>query len=347
MRAAQMTGWRQVLQVGTLPDPAVPAGGVVLRVLACGVCRSDWHAWTGSDPDVVLPHIPGHEYCGEVVGVGAGVTRWRVGDRVIAPFILACGQCSDCAAGHQTICADQAIPGFTQAGAFADLVAVPFADANLTALPDAIAPEIAAGLGCRVTTAWHALTGRAGLRPGEWLAVFGGGGVGLSALLLGRALGARVVVVDIVQDKLDYCASLGADAVVNAAEVDAAQAVRDITGGGADLAVEALGAEVTTVGALRSLRKLGRMVQIGMPAGDHVQMSLPMDVVYSGQLAIFGTRGMPSWRYPSLLSVIEGGQLDLSPLVTRTIALSEASMELAAFDRPAPPGVAVITDFEN
>lgn len=342
-----MSGWRQPLEIVTLPDPAVPEGGVVLRVLACGVCRSDWHAWTGADPDVALPHIPGHEYCGEVVGVGAGVTQWRLGDRVIAPFILACGRCGDCAAGNQTICADQAIPGFTQAGAFADLVAVPFADANLTALPDSITPQIAAGLGCRVTTAWHALTGRAALRPGEWLAVFGGGGVGLSAMLLGRALGARVVVVDIVQDKLDYCVSLGADAVVNATDVDAAEAVREITGGGADLAVEALGVEVTTVGALRSLRKLGRMVQIGMPAGDHVQMTLPMDVVYSGQLAIYGTRGMPSWRYPSLLSVIEGGQLDLSPLVTRTIPLSGASAELAAFDHPAPPGVAVITDFEH
>ena len=345
MRAAQLTGWRQPLEIATLPDPEPSEGGVVLNVLACGVCRSDWHAWAGADPDVSLPHIPGHEFCGEVVAAGKGVTRWRVGDRVIAPFILACGACPDCAAGNQTICHRQAVPGFTIPGAFAERIAVPFADANLTALPDSIPPALAAGLGCRVTTAWHALTGRAGLRAGEWLAIFGGGGVGISALLLGRALGARVAVVDIVPKKLDYALELGADAVINATESDPAEAVREITGGGADLAVEALGIATTTLGALKSLRKLGRMVQVGMPTGDHATMPIPMDAVYSGQLAIYGTRGMPSWRYPSLLNLINGGGVDLGPLVTRHIALSEATAELAAFDKAAPPGVAVITDF--
>jgi len=346
MRAAQLTGWRSPLDIVDVPSPDVTPDGVVLKVLACGVCRSDWHAWTGSDP-VALPHVLGHEYCGEVIAVGGDVRRWRVGDWVIAPFILACGRCPDCAAGHQTICADQVVPGFTAPGAFAQEIAVSYADTNLTALPDTIAPDLAAGLGCRVTTAWHALTGRAALRGGEWLAVFGGGGVGVSALLLGKALGARVVVVDVVPEKLTFASALGADAVVNAAETDAVEAVREITGGGADLALEALGIELTTRAAIKSLRKLGRMVQVGMPAGDHLEMSLPMDAVYSGQLAIFGTRGMPAWRYPSLMSLIEGGQVDLSPLVTRRIALSDVSAELAAFDAPAPPGVAVVTDFLN
>ena len=345
MRAAQLLGWRKPLEIVELPAPEPAPGGVVLNVLACGVCRSDWHAWVGADPDVGLPHVPGHEFCGEVVAVGAGVQRWQRGDRVIAPFILACGQCPDCAAGNQTICAAQQVPGFTIPGAFAEQIAVPYADHNLAALPAGIAPALAAGLGCRVTTAWHALTGRAALRPGEWLAVFGGGGVGTAALLLGRALGARVVVVDVVDEKLRYAKGLGADAVVDASQCDAAEAVRRITQGGADLALEALGVEATVVGAVRCLKKLGRMVMVGMPAGDHVTMALPMDVVYSGQLALFGTRGMPAWRYPSLLSLIEGGQVDLSPLVTRQIRLSEVTQELAAFDAPAPPGVAVITDF--
>ncbi|QGX98313.1 alcohol dehydrogenase [Roseovarius faecimaris] len=345
MRAAQLTGWRAPLNITTLPDPSPPEGGVVLRVLACGICRSDWHAWTGADPDVQLPMIPGHEYCGEVVAVGQGVTRWQVGDRVIAPFILACGGCPDCAAGHQTICTDQVVPGFTCDGAFAELIAVAHADANLTRLPNGLLPEVAAALGCRVTTAWQALVGRAQVQPGEWLAVFGGGGVGISTLLLGRALGARVVVVDVVQDKLDYATSLGADAVVNAARTGATDAVREITQGGAHVAIEALGIETTTVAAMRSLRKLGRMVQIGMPAGEHVTMNLPMDALYSGQLSIHGTRGMPSWRYPDLLNLIAGGHVDLAPLVTRRVSLTQASDELAAFDHPAPPGVAVITDF--
>lgn len=345
MRAARLITYRQLLEVSTIPDPVPTEDGVVVRVLACGVCRSDWHAWSGSDPDVVLPMTPGHEFCGEVVSVGTRVTRWRVGDRVIAPFILACGHCPDCAQGHQTICSNQVVPGFTCDGAFAEYVAVAHADANLTSLPDSIAPEIAAALGCRVTTAWQALVGRAQVQGGEWIAVFGGGGVGISTLLLGKALGARVIVVDIAEDKLAYAETLGADAVVNAATCDAPQAVKDITGGGADVAIEALGVEATTVSAMRSLRKMGRMVQIGMPAGDHAQMSLPMDVLYSGQLSVFGTRGMPSWRYPSLLSLIAGQGVDLSPLVTRKITLNQVSAELAAFDHPTPPGVAVVTDF--
>lgn len=345
MRAARLITYRQPLEVTTIPDPEPLPDGVVIRVLACGVCRSDWHAWSGSDPDVVLPMTPGHEYCGEVVAVGGQVKRWRIGDRVIAPFILACGQCMDCAQGHQTICADQVVPGFTCDGAFAEYISVAHADANLTPLPDSLAPEVAAALGCRVTTAWQALVGRAKVQGGEWVAVFGGGGVGISTLLLSKALGARVVVVDIADDKLEYAQQLGADAVINAAKCDAPQAVKDLTGGGADVAIEALGIEVTTVSAMKSLRKLGRMVQIGMPAGDHATMALPMDVLYSGQLSVYGTRGMPSWRYPSLLSLISGGSVDLSPLVTRQISLSQVSDELAAFDNPTPPGVAVVTDF--
>ena len=347
MKAALLTKYRAPLQVSTVPDPDCVSDGVVLKVLACGICRSDWHAWTGTDPDISLPHIPGHEFCGEVVAVGAGVDRWRVGDRVIAPFILACGHCGDCQAGNQTTCATQVVPGFTQDGAFAEYISVPRADVNLTALPDTMDPALAASLGCRVTTAWHALTGRAALRPGEWLAIWGAGGIGLSAMLLGRALGARVVVVDVVDEKLDFASKLGADAAINASNPNALEHLHQITGGGAHVAIEALGIPETTRNALLSLRKLGRMVQIGMPAGKHTEMTLPMDAVYSGQLAIYGTRGMPAHRYPSLLSVIEGGQVDLTPLIARRVALSDASAELAAFDGPTAPGVAVITNFET
>ncbi len=346
MRAAVLTEFRAPLEIRDLPEPVAPAGGVVLRVLACGVCRSDWHAWTGADP-VDLPHTLGHEYCGEVVAVGEGVRQWAIGDRVIAPFILACGSCPACSSGRQTICPDQALPGFTCAGAYAERIAVPFADTNLTALPPWMDPALAAAMGCRVTTAWHALTGRAALAPGEWLAIFGGGGIGLSAMMLGRALGARVVVVDVVPEKLDHALAHGAHAVVNAALTDPVEAVREITGGGADVAIEALGIADTTVPALKSLAKMGRMVQVGMPAGEHMTMPIPMDAVYSGQLAVFGTRGMPAWRYPSLLSLIEATGLDLSPLISRRVRLSDASTELSAFDGPAAPGVAIITDFQT
>lgn len=345
MRAAVLTGFRDTLTVTTTDDPDCPADGVVIKVLASGICRSDWHCWVGADPDVQLPHIPGHEYCGEIVAIGSDVRNWSVGDRVIAPFILACGRCSDCAAGHQTICATQVLPGFTVNGSFAEYIAAPHADANLSRLPDNLEPAVAAALGCRVTTAWHALTGRAALKAGEWLAVFGGGGIGLSAMLLGRALGARVAVVDVVPEKLEYAKSLGADAVFDARRGDVPAAIKDVTNGGADIALEALGIEDTTRAALGSLRKLGRMVQVGMPTGRHATMEIPMDQVYSGQLALFGTRGMPSWRYPSLLAMISSCNVDFAPLVTRRVALSDVTKELAAFDGPAAPSVAVITEF--
>ena len=347
MRAALHTGPREPLRLADVPEPACPDDGVVLRVLACGVCRSDWHAWTGSDPVPSLPHVLGHEYAGEVVATGGRCSTWRVGDRVIAPFILACGRCADCAAGNQTVCPNQVLPGFTAPGAYAEYVAVRYADHNLVALPETMDVALAAALGCRVTTAWHALTGRASLAAGEWLVVFGLGGVGLATLLLGRALGARVVVVDVVTEKLAYATAHGAAATVDARLGDPAAAVREITGGGAHLAVEALGVTETTVASIRSLRPLGRHVQIGMPAGEHVRMALPMDRVYSGQLALFGTRGMPAWRYPSLLAVVESGQVDLSGMVARRVSLDDATQELAHFDAPAPPGVAVITEFTS
>jgi alcohol dehydrogenase len=345
VRAARLTGWRRPLEIADLPDPACPRDGVVLEVLACGICRSDWHAWTGGDPDVALPHVPGHEFCGVVVEAGPEVGGWRPGDRVIAPFILACGRCPDCQAGHQTVCATQVVPGFTCDGAFAERIAVPRADANLTALPEGMDPALAAALGCRVTTAWHALTGRGALAPGEWLGVWGAGGIGLAALVLGRAMGARVAVADVVPDKLALARELGAEAVIDARGTDPAGAMRAATGGGAHVALEALGFAVTAENALTCLRKLGRMVQVGMPAGDHVRIELPWDRVYSGQLAVYGTRGMPAHRYPALLDFIAATGLDLSPLITRRVALTDASAELALFDTASPPGVAVITDF--
>ena len=148
-----------------------------------------------------------------------------------------------------------------------------------------------------------------------------------------------------VPEKLTHARGHGSDMVVNAAESPASEAVLEATGGGAHVAVEALGIPQTAGEALKSLRKLGRMVQIGMPAGEHTTQALPWDQLYYKQLAVFGTRGMAGRRYPALFSFLEAAGLDLSPLIARRIGLSDASAELSAFDGPTPPGVAVITDF--
>ena len=344
MRAAVVRDFNADLSIETVDDPACPTNGVVLNVASCGVCRSDFHGWTGGHPKVVDGSIMGHEYCGTVVEAGPQA-QYKIGDKVIAPFILGCGSCAACHTGLSNTCANQIVPGFGAPGAYAEYVAVPF-DHNLVHLPETLSPALAAGLGCRVTTAWHALTDRAQVRAGEWVAVHGTGGIGLSVLLLAKMLGAQVVVVDIVDEKLEHAKAHGADATVNAAKVDAAEAIRDITGGGAQVSVEALGIATTTNASVDCLAILGRHVHVGMPSGDGM-MNINMRAIYTKQLSFYGTRGMPSWKYPTLLGMIERGDVDISPMVAREVALSDASAELRAMKGPTAPGTAVITNFQG
>ncbi|MEL6607386.1 MAG: zinc-dependent alcohol dehydrogenase family protein [Pseudomonadota bacterium] len=342
MRAAVVRDFNEDLSIETLPDPACPDDGVVLEVAACGICRSDFHGWTGEHPKVSDGSVLGHEYCGTVVEAGANA-KYKPGDRLIAPFILGCGTCAACQTGASNACDDAIVPGFGTQGAYAEYVAVPH-DHNLVHLPDSLSPALAAGLGCRVTTAWHALTDRAGVKAGDWVAIHGTGGIGLSALLLAKMLGARVIVVDIVEDKLQEALRLGADAAVNASDGNSAAAIRDLTGGGAQVSIEALGIAATTNASVECLATLGRHVHIGMPAGDGM-MHINMRAIYAKQLAFYGTRGMPSWKYPTLLGMIERGDVDLAPMLDRTVPLSGASAELRAMHGPTPLGTAVITDF--
>ena len=166
MRGVLIEAFGQLPRVTELPDPSCPDDGVVVRVEATGVCRSDWHAWQGHDGDVTLPHVPGHELAGTVVATGPGVRRWSAGDRVTVPFVCACGRCGACDAGEQQVCEHQTQPGFTHWGSFAELVALRHADVNLVALPEGMSPVVAASLGCRFATAYRALTCTAGCPRG-------------------------------------------------------------------------------------------------------------------------------------------------------------------------------------
>lgn len=343
MKAVILEEPRGALPVRDVPDPRCPADGVIVELRACGVCRSDHHAWVGADPDVLFPHIMGHELAGVVAEVGPDAGTFRKGDRVTAPFILACGTCTDCTSGEPTACDQQDVIGFTIPGAFAEAIAVPRAATNLVRLPDTLPFDIAAGMGCRVTTAWRAIVDRGSLQKGEWLAVHGCGGVGLAAILIAKALGAHVAAVDVSPDALAMAKAFGADLVFNAK--GAPDAILETTGG-AHVSIDALGITDTFLASLKSLRKLGRHVQIGMPVGAHSAPPLPLlDLVYARQLSLHGTRGMAAAGFGALFDLIDAGQLDLAPLITDRIALSSTHAVLSAMDHGQAAGVSVITSF--
>jgi D-arabinose 1-dehydrogenase-like Zn-dependent alcohol dehydrogenase len=335
VKAVVYSGYGITPVMTQVPDPACPGDGVVLAVGATGVCRSDWHAWKGHD-QVALPHIPGHELAGTVAQAGPGVTRWRAGDRVTVPFACGCGRCEYCRAGEAQVCPRQTQPGFTGPGSFAERVAIQSADMNLVALPESVGFVAAASLGCRFATAFRALTAHGRLGAGDWLAVHGCGGVGLSAVMIGSALGARVVAVDVVRAALDRARDLGAESVIDATrDPDPAAAIREITQGGAQVSIDALGTPATAVSSVRSLRRRGRHVQVGLLLGAAATPPIPMDLVIAQELEIYGSHGMAARDYPPMLALVADQALRPDLLVGEVIGLEDAGRALAAMDQPS------------
>lgn len=323
-----------------VPAPECPADGVLVDVRATGVCRSDWHAWQGHDP-VPLPQVPGHEFAGVIAAVGPQVTTRRVGERVTAPFVCGCGRCDWCAAGDAQVCPDQSQPGFTQPGSFADLVAVPAADLNVVPLPDDLDFVTAAALGCRFATSYRALTAHGRVGPGDWVAVHGCGGVGLSAVMIAAALGARVVAVDLSSDALQLAGELGAEVLIEGGP-DAVRRVVAATGG-AHVSLDAVGSTDTAVASVLSLRPRGRHVQVGLLLGEHATPPLPMGFVVAKELSIHGSHGMAARDYPPMLDLVASGAVHPDRLVGSVIGLADAGAALAAMSRPATtPGVTVV-----
>ncbi|MHA6668988.1 zinc-dependent alcohol dehydrogenase family protein [Homoserinimonas sp. A447] len=339
MRAVMFREFGGVPELVDVPKPEARASGAVIAVKATGLCRSDWHGWMGHDDGIRLPHVPGHELAGVVEAVGSAVTRWKVGDRVTVPFICACGRCEQCTTGNHQVCDHQEQPGFTHWGSFAESVAIAEADVNLIALPDAIDFVSAAALGCRFATAYRAVMTQGRVQPGEWVAVHGCGGVGLSAIMIAVAAGAHVVGIDISTAALELAARLGAETIAGAGDV--ASAVRELTDGGAHLSLDAYGSTATAVNSIRSLRKRGRHVQVGLMLGEHSSPPVPMDLVVANELEILGSHGMAAHEYPQMLDAIASGRIDPQLLVGRTISLDEAPSALAGMDG-AHPGMTVI-----
>lgn len=344
MQAVVFDEFRGPLRLTEVAEPPCPPDGAVIAVHATGLCRSDWHGWQGHDADIrSLPHVPGHEFAGVVVETGSQVHRFVAGDRVTMPFVAGCGTCPECASGNAQVCDQQYQPGFTGWGSFAERVAIRYADYNLVRLPAELDYAAAASLGCRTATAYRAVTAQGRLRPGDWVAVHGCGGVGLAAVAVASALGGRPLAIDIRDHSLRLAKQLGAVQTINAATVaDVPQAIRDFTGRGADLSIDALGSRVTATNSILSLRKRGRHVQVGLLAGDQANPPLPMGPVIAGELEIVGSHGLAARDYPALLQLVTTGKLDAGRLVSRRLPLAEAPLALANLDRFDEVGVAVI-----
>ncbi|WP_295812256.1 zinc-dependent alcohol dehydrogenase family protein [uncultured Nitratireductor sp.] len=346
MRAVFFESFAQIPRVVTLPDPSPVSHGVVVKVEATGVCRSDWHGWMGHDPDIELPHVPGHELAGIVQAVGKDVRRWKTGDRVTVPFVGGCGACPECHAGHQQVCRHQFQPGFTHWGSFAEYVAIHQADLNLVALPESMDFVTAASLGCRFATSFRAIVDQGKVSAGQWVSVYGCGGVGLSAIMIADALGANVVAVDITDDKLALARKMGAAETVNASRTTSpAEAVIDVTNGGAHVSIDALGHPETCFNSIQSLRRRGKHVQIGLMLAEHSTPRIPMAKVIANELEIIGSHGMQAHRYDAMLAMIETGKLNPKRLVGRQISLDESIEALMAMDQFHAIGATVVNRF--
>lgn len=346
MKAVVFEAFGQTPNIQNVPDPEPTRDGVVVKVEATGLCRSDWHGWMGHDPDITLPHVPGHELAGTVAAVGSGVTRFKTGDRVTVPFVGGCGRCFECTSGNHQVCEHQFQPGFSAWGSFAEFVAIDFADTNLVMLPQEMEFATAASLGCRFVTAFRAVVDQGRVTPGEWVAVHGCGGVGLSAIMIASAMGANVVAVDIADDKLEFAKRVGAVATINAANTPSVvRAVKQITAGGAHMSMDALGNPVTCFNSISNLRRRGRHVQVGLMLGDHAESKVPMAKIIAFELEIRGSHGMQAFRYQAMIEMIRSGKLAPELLVGRHMNLEDAPAALMAMDRFEGLGIGVVTRF--
>ncbi len=339
MRAIMYRSFGDEPRVVEVDAPACPPRGAVIRVRATGLCRSDWHGWMGHDGTIALPHVPGHEFAGEIAELGTEVPEsagWAIGDRVTAPFICACGRCPECRSGNEQVCDAQSQPGFTHWGSFAEYVVVDEAALNLIRLPDALGFVEAASLGCRCATASRAVVTRGRLHPGEQIAVHGCGGVGLSAIMIAVAAGVTVYGVDVSDGALQAATLLGAVPIRGGD--GAAERVRQASGGGVDLSVDAFGSPETSFASVRSLRKRGRHVQIGLMLAENATAPMPMDAVIAGELEILGSHGMAAHEYPSMLGAVASGAFRPIELVGRTITLDEVPGALASMGHAGGAG---------
>jgi alcohol dehydrogenase len=338
MRALYFEKFNGPIEIRDIEVPYPAPKSVLIKVEATGLCRSDWHGYVGHDSDISLPHVPGHELAGTIAQIGNQVKDFKVGDRVTVPFVNGCGECEWCQSGNAQICPKQTQPGFTQFGSFAEYVEIKNADFNLIALPSEISFEVAAALGCRFATAFRGLTARGRIKHGDLVAIIGCGGVGLSAVMIAKAFGATVIAVDINEIALQNAKMVGADYLFN--NVSAETEIQKL--GGAHIAVDALGSEKTAELSVKSLRRLGKHIQLGLLLTESGLTPMAMGRVIAWELELIGSHGMAAIDYPELLSMITDGKLTPEKFIKKIISLEDAAIALAQMDSSVQDGITII-----
>jgi 6-hydroxycyclohex-1-ene-1-carbonyl-CoA dehydrogenase len=326
MKAAVFRGPGGSLEVTEVPTPAPRAGEALIRVAACGVCHTDLHYLDHGTPTFKPPPlILGHEIAGVVAGLGAGVSHLREGDRVLLPAVLTCGHCTFCRSGRENICERSQMIGNNLDGGYAEYVVVPAKD--VYHLPAEVPLVEGAIIADAITTPFHAVVRRGRVVPGDWVVVFGCGGVGLNVVQIASAVGARVIAVDLADTKLEWARRLGAEAIVNPAQVERLdKELRRLTGGaGADVAFEVIGKPATQQEAFASLRTGGRLVLVGYSAEN---VALNAGRIMYRELEVLGSLGCRPVDYPRVIELVRQQRIKVTELVTHRFKLEEINLAL-------------------
>ena len=344
MKAAVYRAYNDSIEIERVVDPVVTETGAIIEVKATGICRSDWHGWKGHDPDIQLPHVPGHEFSGVVKEIGNEIALFQLGDRVTAPFCCGCAICPQCMKGNQHICDNHFQPGFTDWGSFAQYVHIKNADFNLIKLPSSIDFASAAGLGCRFITAFHGIVNQGKVDNSMFVAIHGCGGVGLSATMIASVYGAKVIAIDINEKNLQKAKSFGAEYTINATREEVVNRVREITNGGANLSMDALGSRETSTNSINCLAKKGKHIQVGILGSENNILISTADLI-AKEIEIIGSHGMPIANYDIIFDLIASKKIDPALLIDRTVKLENVHQEMLKMDTYSNSGMVIIDQF--
>lgn len=322
MKSIRMIAVNQPLELHDLPIPTPTDHHVLVQVRAAGICHSDAHYRAGVSPVYPLPLTLGHEIAGVVVETGTNVTRLKPGDRVCLHYLLTCGECQFCIRGAEQFCLNGRMLGHHADGGYAEYIAVP--ERNAVLLPDEIPFEQGATLMCASATAFHALR-KSRLQGGERVAVFGVGGLGLSAVQLAFALGAlEVYAVDVNPSKLELATHYGAQPIhAHPNNPSPAEQIRQLTHGeGVGVALEMIGLPQSMEQALRSLAVFGRLVIAGI-SSQPFQINTYQHLL-GPEAEVIGSNDHLLAELPLLIELARRGDLDLSGAVSQTVPLNAA-----------------------